>query len=140
MEILLVSLGVLASFFLIAYVRLFRKFLAVSKAFADLYIATLEFDETVENISTNKTDSDIHKDNFIKFLSDSREWAFTYIDDVQKGLQKFIEEVEPHVEYYKNYGLAVEGMVAPHDFALKTISKEFEQLKKLLPEEIDDRR
>jgi hypothetical protein len=31
-------------------------------------------------------------------------------------------------------------MVPPHDFALKKISKEFEDLKRLLPEETDDKR
>lgn len=140
MEIFLVFLGVLASFFFIAYIRLFRKFLLVSKSFADLYLATSEFNESMANINNDKTDYDIHKDNFIKFLSDSREWAYTYIEDVQKGLQKFIEEIEPHINHYKKYGAAVDGMMPPHDFALKKISKEFEELKKLLPKEIDDRR
>jgi hypothetical protein len=31
-------------------------------------------------------------------------------------------------------------MAPPHDFALKQISKELDNLKKLLPEDIDDRR
>lgn len=91
-----------------------------------------------QDVSTQDIDTD--RENFIKFLSDSREWAFEYIEQVQSGLKKFINEVEPQLEHYNKYGVAVEGMLPPHDFALKKISKEFEDLKKLLPEEIDDRR
>ena len=73
-------------------------------------------------------------------MSDSRDWAFDYIEKTQKTITRFIEEVEPELEYYKNYGVAVEGMMPPHDKALKKISKEISELKNLLPEDIDDRR
>ena len=55
-------------------------------------------------------------------------------------MSKFIEEVEPQLKYYNSYGAVVEGTAAPHDKALKKISKEFDELKKMLPEESDDRR
>lgn len=87
-----------------------------------------------------KEEEDIHKENFIKFLSDSREWAYDYIQNVQDSIKKFIEEVEPEINYYDQYGIALEGMIAPHNKALKKISVEFKELKKLLPEETDDRR
>ena len=67
--------------------------------------------------------------------------AFSYIENVQNGLKKFIDEVEPQIEYYDKYGVVVEGMIPAHDFALKKISTELKELKKLLPEDIlDDRR
>lgn len=78
------------------------------------------------------------QESFLKFVSDSREWAFGYIEDVQKGLKDFIDQVEPHIEYYDQYGIVVDGMITPHDKALKVISKEFKELKKLLPEENND--
>lgn len=93
-----------------------------------------------ENNTASKSEEDIHQENFIKFLSDSRDWAFDYIDNVQSGLRKFITEIEPHIEYYNKFGAVVENMVAPHDSALKTISKELEELKKLIPEDTNDRR
>lgn len=139
MEIALVILSVMSVSFLIAYLSVSHKLNVINKGFAQLFIAYNTLRDVVEDKPT-KTEEDIHKENFIKFLSDSRDWAFDYIEDVQKGLSRFIEEVEPQLEYYNEYGVVIEGMVPPHDFALKKISKEFEELKKLLPEETDDRR
>jgi hypothetical protein len=83
----------------------------------------------------NKTDKEKANEDFLKFVSDSRDLAYEYIESVQAGLQKFIDEVEPQIDYYDKYGAAIEGMVSPHDFALKKISSEFKELKKLLPED-----
>lgn len=84
---------------------------------------------------TNKTDKDQANEDFLKFISDSRDWAYQYIEEVQTALKSFIDEVSPQIEYYDKYGAAVDGMVAPHDFALKKISMAYKELKKLLPEE-----
>jgi hypothetical protein len=86
---------------------------------------------------SNKTDKDQANEDFLKFISDSRDWAYQYIEEVQAGLKTFIDEVGPQIDYYDHYGAAVDGMVAPHDFALKKISSEFKELKKLLPEDYD---
>lgn len=86
---------------------------------------------------TNKTDKDQANEDFLKFISDSRDWAYQYIEEVQAGLKTFIDEVGPQIDYYDHYGAAIDGMVAPHDFALKKISSEFKELKKLLPEDYD---
>lgn len=83
----------------------------------------------------NKTDKEKANEDFLKFVSDSRDLAYEYIESVQAGLKKFVDEVEPQIDYYDKYGAAIEGMVSPHDFALKKISSEFKELKKLLPED-----
>lgn len=85
----------------------------------------------------SKTDQDQSDEAFLKFVSDSRDWAYQYIEEVQAGLSSFINEVAPQIDYYNEYGSSVEGMIAPHDFALKKISSEFEKLKTLLPEDYD---
>ena len=141
MEIISIILGITSISFLIVYVRTIKKLNMLSAGFSELYLTYTALQEARAELEQQNENADsIHKENFIKFLSDSRDWAFTYIEDVQKGLEKFIQEVEPHIEYYDQYGLAVEGMMPPHDKALQTISKEFKELKKLLPEEVDDRR
>ena len=139
MEIALVILSVLTLSFLIAYLSVAKRLNAVSQGFAQLFLTHSALRETLDSTPT-KTEDDIHKENFIKFLSDSRDWAFDYIEEVQTGLNKFIKEVEPELSYYNKFGVVIEGMVPPHDKALKKISKEFEDLKKLLPEESSDRR
>jgi hypothetical protein len=141
MEIALVALSILSVSLLIGLISATLKLKNMSDSFASLFVAYSAINQMAE--SSNgllKEDDDVHKENFIKFLSDSREWAFGYIEEVQSGLKKFITEVEPQLEYYNKYGIVIEGMVPPHDFALKKISKEFQDLKKLLPEDIDDRR
>jgi hypothetical protein len=72
---------------------------------------------------------------FLKFISDSREWAYQYIDDVQKSLDKFITDVEPSILYFDTYG---EIMAAePNYNSMKKISRAYKELKKLLPEDYD---
>jgi hypothetical protein len=142
MEIALVVLSIISLSFMIAYVAIVRRLNTVSEGFAKLLMTYNMMLDDVEdkNKFLSADDHDVHKENFIKFLSDSRDWAFDYIEEVQSGLKKFIEEVSPEIEYYDTYGGAVEGMIAPHDKALKKISKEFNELKKLLPEDTNDRR
>jgi hypothetical protein len=143
MEIALVVLSIISISFMIAYIAVVKRLNVVSEAFSKLLITynmTLDHAQDKQRFESSTEDQDIHKENFIKFLSDSRDWAFDYIENVQKGLSKFIQEVQPQLDYYNKYGVVIEGMVPPHDFALKKISTEFEELKKLLPEETDDRR
>ena len=142
MEIALVVLSIISLSFMIAYVAIVKRLNTVSEGFAKLLMTyNMMLDDAEDkNKFLSPDDHDVHKENFIKFLSDSRDWAFDYIEEVQTGLKKFIEEVSPEIDYYDNYGVAVEGMLAPHDKALKKISKEFSELKKLLPEDTNDRR
>jgi hypothetical protein len=66
-----------------------------------------------------KNDEDETKEHFIKFLSDSRDAAFLYIEDVQKGIYDYINTVEPYI------------------FNLESdiLSKELEKIKKLIPDD-----
>lgn len=141
MEIALIALSIISVSLLIGLISATLKLKNMSDSFASLFVAYSAINQMTESSNgLSKEDDDVHKENFIKFLSDSREWAFGYIEEVQLGLKKFISEVEPQLQYYNQYGIVIEGMVPPHDFALKKISKEFQDLKKLLPEETDDRR
>jgi len=143
MEILTIVLGIFSVSFAIAYSVSIYRIKKMTEAFAQVLITHTQLEAAYENYVNTKNaidDSDIHTQNFIKFLSDSRDWAYQYIEDVQNGIKKFMDEVGPQIDYYNKYGLAVEGMMPSHDFALKKISKEVEELKKFLPEELNDRR
>jgi hypothetical protein len=89
----------------------------------------------IENLMSSQTklDNDAHQESFIKFLSDSRDSAFDYIEEVQSGISDFVLEVDPLINYFDEYG-DVMGMVPNYD-NMKKISVEFKKLKKLLPEE-----
>lgn len=143
MDILTLILGIFSASFATAYIISVFKTKKLTEAFAKVLISQAQLEEAYENYSTirgSMNESDVHTQNFIKFLSDSRDWAFQYIEEVQNGLQKFVEEVEPQINHYNRYGAAIEGTMPPYDIALKKISKEMEDLKKFLPEETIDRR
>ncbi len=124
-------LSSLTLFFLSLYVLQKR----ANKVLIAKTLEALLMQQLTRNI--NKTDKDQSNEDFLKFVSDSRDWAYQYIEEVQAGLKLFITEVAPQIDYYNKYGSTVGGMIAPHDFALKKISSEFEKLKTLLPEDYD---
>ena len=77
--------------------------------------------------------SDPVKEDFLKFVSDSREWAFEYIEEFQKTLNDFVKEIDPSINYFDNYGAV--GLENPDKEALRKISLAYKELIKLLPEE-----
>ena len=88
-------------------------------------------------------DNDILKDDvsiknsqeYSNFLINSRDQAYSYIETVQDGIAKFVSEVEPEINYFKEYGDI--GAMAPNYYSMKKIVEEYEQLKMLLPREED---
>jgi hypothetical protein len=89
----------------------------------------------IENLMSSQTklDNDAHQESFIKFLSDSRDSAFEYIEEVQNGLSKFINDTQPEIQYFKEYGDFTS--MQPNYLALKKITQAYEELTKLLPKE-----
>ena len=81
----------------------------------------------------NKKEIDPSSEAFLKFVSDSRDWAYQYIDEVQEGLNKFIIDVEPEIAYFDEYGIV--GSAYPHYYSMKKISSAYKELKSLLPED-----
>jgi hypothetical protein len=89
------------------------------------------FEASARELIKKETDSDA----FLKFVSDSRDWAYQYIDDVQTSLTKFINDIEPEIAYFDEYGVV--GSSYPHYHSMKKISGAYKELKKLLPEDYD---
>ena len=81
---------------------------------------------------TSIDDENIAKDNFFKFISDSREWAYEYIEEVQNGLAKFIDAVDYDIEHFDKYG---EVIWTPLSKSMQNISTAYKDLKNLLPED-----
>jgi hypothetical protein len=122
--------------FIVAYAITLRKLISSQKIAGKLYVDNFTLEEyikTLNNAKEDKTDQQIHQENFLKFLSDSREWAFNYIEEVQSGLNKFINDVEPEINYFKEYGDV--GAMQPNYYSLKKITEAYEELKNLLPKE-----
>lgn len=132
--ILLISLSTLCVSFAVAYSITLKKLARLTQECAKLFIDNKALEEFIAlNNVEFKNDSDIHKENFIKFLSDSRDWAFEYIEEVQSGLTKFVSDIEPEINYFKEYGDV--ASMQPNYYSLKKITEAYEELTKLLPKE-----
>jgi archaellum component FlaC len=94
----------------------------------------LELKKFIDNEIDNKlTSQDIQNENFVKFLSDSRDSAFEYIEDVQSTIKEFVDVVEPEMSYFDKYGIV--GSAYPHYDSMKKISESYKKLKTVLPED-----
>jgi uncharacterized membrane protein len=71
-------------------------------------------------------------DGFLKFVSESRDAAFQYIETVQSALKIFQKTVGKELNYFNTYGRAVDS---PHIAILDKILVAYEELKKVMPEE-----
>ncbi len=116
-----------------ASILLTLKVILLRQRMLTLAMSLVRVQDVFNSTKQQESDNDVHKENFIKFLSDSRDWAYEYIEDVQSGLKKFVNEIEPEIAYFDEYGLV--GDAYPHYHSMKKISQEYKELKKLLPSE-----
>lgn len=79
----------------VAYISLFDKLKKCNLALTKLFLENEGLKEIViQNKGIDTQNDDVtHKENFIKFLSDSRDWAFQYIEESQKTIQEVSEEL-----------------------------------------------
>ena len=135
-DVIIVILLTLSIFFLISYSLLLKKFIDIKNKAAKLVFDNFTLEKLIElqNDKDLKTSESVHKENFIKFISESRDWAFSYIEEVQEGLSKFVEDIDSYIEYFDTYSDVI-SVERPDYAAMKQISKSYKELKKLLPKE-----
>jgi hypothetical protein len=128
----------ISSFFilLVNNIRFSIRLTSVSKELVQAHIdktvlAEKLFECSARHLIKKETDSDA----FLKFVSDSRDWAYQYIEDVQEKINNFITDIEPEIAYFDEYGLV--GDAYPHYHSMKKISGAYKELKKALPEDYD---
>ena len=131
-----IILGTIIFLFSFLCLFLMYKINIITKEYVKIRNKNILFEKYFNSIEENKfhNEESIHKENFIKFLSESRDWAYEYIENVQSGLNKFVCDIDPLIEYFDEYGdvLSVER---PDYSAMKQISKSYKELKQLLPKD-----
>lgn len=71
-------------------IRMRFKYRQMFKASLQLSIDKLTLMKKFEELSVKNESQDIEQtDGFLKFISESRDWAFTYIEDVQQALSEY---------------------------------------------------
>lgn len=133
MDISVAILGVMVVVMTTISVLLTMKIFILRQRVMSLAVSLVKVEDIFNSTKQEDEDSDVHKENFIKFLSDSRDWAYKYIEDVQSSLTLFISEVEPEIAYFDEYGIV--GDAYPHYHSMKKISQEYKKLKNMLPSE-----
>ena len=133
---MLISLLTLSVSFIVAYSVVLKKFIKAKNVMAKLVFDNFTLEKLIElqNDKDLKTNESVHKENFVKFISESRDWAFAYIEEVQDGLSQFVNEVDSYIEYFDTYGNVI-SVERPDYAAMVQISKSYKELKKLLPTE-----
>ena len=90
--------------------------LAVDKSILLERVATLAAEKDANSLKED--------DGFIKFLSNSRDWAFSYIEDVQEKMKDFQESVEP----------VLPKLSKTRDLNVKTLIEAYKTLAEVMPE------
>jgi hypothetical protein len=110
-----------------------RLILEIVQLQIDKQILTHRLKEEMEK----RNSADIENtDGFLKFISQSRDWAFDYIEQVQAALLEFKNKVEPQILYAKTYGTTVGE--STHSIIVDKISDAYDDLVKVMPENSTD--
>ena len=130
-----ISLLLILSLYLaVANIRLRKSRIIVSAALmqsmADQELIEQELKSALVEIEQREIEN---TDGFVKFLSESREYAFNYIEDTQKKLVDFQKQVEPMFTWARSYGLVL-GENA-HTKIVEDIYQEYLKLKTIIPDE-----
>ena len=134
----MIELGAFTLFITLFFILIFKHIqlkIKLSSTTVELLKANIDKVIISEKLSEikNKNKVDPSSEAFLKFVSDSRDWAYTYIEDVQASLNKFIVDVEPEILYFDTYGDLMGA--EPNYNSMKKISIAYKKLKDLLPKD-----
>lgn len=130
----IILVGVIAAL-IVALLIQRKKRVSCLQAYAKAEVDKNLISMTLQSMIDQKESSNIEQtDGFLKFVSDSRDWAFSYIEDVQESLLVFDKKISKILDYYSTYGSAIDGL---HTDLVKQISEAYEDLKSKLPKDSD---
>ena len=93
---------------------------------------TIRIENEVKELKEKKDPEPKEDDGFLKFVADSRNWAYAYIENVQAGIWNFKQRVGGHLEYFDEYSSVMETPLHP---AMRDISLAYKELIKFIPED-----
>jgi hypothetical protein len=133
----LIAFSIVIVLFFMLIVKYVRVSIKLSQTTLELIKAHVDktlISEKLSDLSEKHKDtSDQSAEAFLKFVSDSRDWAYQYIDEVQASIDKFVTDIEPEILYFDTYGDLMSA--EPNYNSMKKISLSYKELKKLLPDD-----
>jgi hypothetical protein len=119
--ILIVLVSIIVLLLIANNFRLFFKNRKMLETLIQSFVERNALEDMIKTQAVSEEKPIDQTEGFIKFLSESREWAFNYIEDVQQEITKF--------------GVVLsEAKSLAKDAALKKILAGYEELKKFLPD------
>lgn len=116
-----------------------RKFAKAVSTLFQLYIDKNVSDslakEKLEDLSVEDEYNKASQEDFVIFLTQSRQWAFEYIEQVQEAIKDFKGSAGPSIEYFKEYGPA---MQLPTDQLFHKIIPAYDKLIDMLPKDNEE--
>jgi hypothetical protein len=131
--ILTITLSVLLSFFVLLSAIMGFRLITLRNDLAEFALRAALLEQGVKK-ALDTSPSIENSEGFLRFVSESRDWAFQYIEEVQTALQEFTTDIEPEIAYFKEYGDI--ASMSPNYYSMKKISAAYDKLKEVLPKEI----
>lgn len=129
--ILTITLSVLLGFFVLLSAVMGFRLITLRNDIAEFSLRAALLEQGVKKALETSPPIE-NSEGFLKFVSESRDWAFQYIEEVQGVIAKFISDIEPEINYFDEYGVI--GSAYPHYYSIKKISEAYKELKKVMPE------
>lgn len=124
--------GVALIVFTVLAILHIRTRIVLSKAIAMIVELGVDKEMLLKKVSDlldEKTSKELEKsDDFLKFVSQSRDWAFEYIENAQSTIGVFVNNVDEVINSVNSKSSKADYMKA-----LDTISKAYKEVKELLP-------
>lgn len=123
-------------FFAILVVQVFRLRIVNKNLFN--IAAQTEIDKrallvAIERLQAEKEQKPVEQtDGFLRFISESRDAAFTYIEEVQDAISSFDEKIGPVIQQYRETG-KVKGIRVSD--LVKDLTEAYDKLMEAMPQE-----
>jgi hypothetical protein len=110
-------------------IRFRNKYIKAQERYVQALIDKKAIEDKLTDLIQEGQNKDLEQtDGFVKFITQSRDWAFEYIEETQSVLSNFVEKVGPLMAYYDKYGRIQESE------SMNKIFDAYSELMKVLPE------
>lgn len=124
-----ISFIIVFLYLFLAYMKLRIKYFSLVSDLLESNIKNSVMMQELLNIKEKEELDGDSSDGFLKFVSQSRDWAFDYIETAQDGIKEFIDSVGSDIDYMDTY----RPPIISEEVTDRLINS-YRKLKELLPE------
>lgn len=135
--LIFISLVIFFIYLFINNIQLRKKNFYLLKYFSENQVALSVLEKQLETLE-NITEENLHQDHFLKFISDSRDVAFNYINEVQNKILSFENNIK--VQIMENSIDDIQECCDQYEKLINLLFSEIEDIKRFLPKDESDGR